>query len=612
MDQNRETYRRKFPPKLYFLILIFLLLGGIIILTFNKSFQFTGSATPSEPLTAASPALQHSATNTPVPTWTSTSTPYPTSTTTYTQHPTPEVIFPEMAPNLSISVPTLIPTITATPFPFLPVVSEWLTYTYAGGVSIQYPAGWKITVWDWEEDATISIELPEAIGDSPFYTYRLYIYHRPPEHKSTADPHSWQPNEGGYEIQWEKSVVIDNSPGFVVVWGSFRINPDTNKREWDSTPTLNVNLYNEKYSLDVRLVKSLDRDTVLEFDPETFGSTAWKKYYVFEHMFNSIRFHKSPFKQPLTWQQIDFPILPPARAGGIFIEDWNNQRGLLFGGINQDGYLNDLWSTDGKAWEPVQSLISPQPRGGMSMANDFQRRQMVLFGGINKTQYLNDTWLLTGNEWQQAQSQTSPPARAGASMSYDEVCKCIVLFGGITRDSENSPDTHALNDMWTWDGSNWQQIFPEIVPPARFGASLVYDGERHVLLLFGGGAGGGMYNDTWVWDGVTWKEMHPLHQPPARVDFGMTFHSSLRKVILFGGQTLGGFGTDTWIWDGQDWTQLQTSQMPPAEMANGAQLVQLGYMATMLYNSIRIKTVISDNEFDVSEHSEVWILDRWP
>jgi hypothetical protein len=269
----------------------------------------------------------------------------------------------------------------------------------------------------------------------------------------------------------------------------------------------------------------------------------------------------SPLSQP-KWQNLDFPVLPSPRVGSSLILNPINKIALLFGGINSTaGELNDLWLTDELSWIQFQTPHSPEPRSNASMAYDELHQMTVLFGGIADGELLGDTWLFNGVDWIQQQPLVFPSPRTGASMAYDAERKVNILFGGLA-DTGGKFD-EALYEMWIWDGENWQQQFPATLPPARWGAHMVYDRARKSIILFGGGNEGGFLEDTWLWNGATWVEQHPLHHPAGRAYYGMAYDECRQQVILFGGQTYWDVDpTETWTWDGQDWTQLPTRQAP--------------------------------------------------
>lgn len=309
-----------------------------------------------------------------------------------------------------------------------------------------------------------------------------------------------------------------------------------------------------------------------------------------------------------TWQHLDFPVLPSPRFGSSLTLNPINQIALLFGGYNSTaGELNDLWLTDGLGWLQFHTPLSPEPRTGASMAYDEVSQMAVLFGGTGGGVYRGDTWLFNGIDWIQQQPPVSPSPRTMASMAYDPERDIIILFGGLVDTGEFD---EAVDEMWIWDGETWQQQFPATLPPARWGAAMVYDHARKSIILFGGTPVAGFLQDTWLWNGSAWVEQHPLHQPAGRANFGMAYDATTQQVILWGGQTDPEVDpAETWAWDGQDWTLLPARQAPPEALAYGAQLVHLpGLQAVMLYNDLREKIVLPDDTFIFTESSEVWIL----
>jgi hypothetical protein len=309
-----------------------------------------------------------------------------------------------------------------------------------------------------------------------------------------------------------------------------------------------------------------------------------------------------------TWQHLDFPVLPSPRVGSTLVLNPINNIALLFGGINAAaGELNDLWLTNGLSWLQFHTPHSPDPRTHVSLAYDEEHQRAVLFGGFGGGEYLGDTWLFDGIDWIQQQPTVSPSPRTHASMVYDPARKVTILFGGLANNGEFD---EAVNEMWIWDGETWQQQFPATLPPARWGAAMVYDQARKSILLFGGTPVAGFLQDTWLWNGAAWVEPHPEHRPAGRADFGMAYDAATQQVILWGGQTdLEVDPTETWAWDGQDWTLLSARQAPPEALAYFAQLVYLPDLHTvMLYNALREKTVLPDDTFIYTESSAVWIL----
>jgi hypothetical protein len=63
-------------------------------------------------------------------------------------------------------------------------------------------------------------------------------------------------------------------------------------------------------------------------------------------------------------------------------------------------------------------------------------------------------------------------------MTYDSVNNRAVLFGGSTL-------SNRMGDTWEWNGTSWTQRSTS-GPAAREGASMAFDSNRGVSVLFGG------------------------------------------------------------------------------------------------------------------------------
>jgi hypothetical protein len=179
-----------------------------------------------------------------------------------------------------------------------------------------------------------------------------------------------------------------------------------------------------------------------------------------------------------------------------FDEATNNV--LLFGGDDAGPKVfGDTWTWDGstKMWTQQFPSVSPTPRTAASLAYDPATKTVVLFGGADNTGPLGDSWIWDGKAktWTQLFPPASPPARGQASMAYDSRIQSVVLFSGV--DHTNSI---FFQDTWTWDGTNWNQIFPHTVPHNRYAAGIDYDGTAHSLVLFGGYSSGPAIGDTWL------------------------------------------------------------------------------------------------------------------
>src|SRR5262249_27496930 len=136
-------------------------------------------------------------------------------------------------------------------------------------------------------------------------------------------------------------------------------------------------------------------------------------------------------------------------------------------------------------------------------------------------------------------SASSPSPRARHAMAYDSTRGVAVLFGG-SLNPFMLPQTN-LGDTWEWNGTLWLLQAPATAPPAGFGGAMVYDGARHVSVLFTG-------VDTWEWNGTNWTHRSPVNSPTGRSSHAMCFDSARGVTVLFGGTSGSTVLADTWEW----------------------------------------------------------------
>jgi hypothetical protein len=211
------------------------------------------------------------------------------------------------------------------------------------------------------------------------------------------------------------------------------------------------------------------------------------------------------------------------------------------------------------------------------MVYDEKSGVVVLFGGEDKsgTYMFADTWVWDGKNWTQMTPNGYPTGRRGGQMFYDPQAEKIILTGGFYY-APGKVFT-ALNDVWSWDGKNWEYIAtsPENLiitnpnmaftptlnqptlfnykqllgwtnnqwqaidvgdmPPSRFGTWLAADPQSGKMLLFGGVDNNIQRNDTWLLDGGTWKELHPQLTPAPRDAHIMFFDPARNAFVVYGG-----------------------------------------------------------------------------
>src|SRR5262249_27795382 len=113
-------------------------------------------------------------------------------------------------------------------------------------------------------------------------------------------------------------------------------------------------------------------------------------------------------------------------------------------------------------------------------------------------------------------------------------------------------DGNSRNDMWEWDGSNWNLVNSGsgTAPSGRQAAAMAYDAAHSVTVLFGGRDGNGIaQGDTWEFTGATatWTHRLPAAGPAAGDGAAMVYGSVRQRIVLFGGMTdTVGIVGDTW------------------------------------------------------------------
>ena len=152
------------------------------------------------------------------------------------------------------------------------------------------------------------------------------------------------------------------------------------------------------------------------------------------------------------------------------------------------GLLKETWvySERSGSWSQIncRKQLCPSARKNVAMAYDPDRFYHLLFGGeggANGRESLGDTWSFAGGAWTREQPDSSPPARWWAATAYaGPPVGGIVLFGGLQGYVD------LFDDMWVWDGIDWQPVIITggLSPPSLFGHSIAWDGDR--LLVTGG------------------------------------------------------------------------------------------------------------------------------
>lgn len=228
-------------------------------------------------------------------------------------------------------------------------------------------------------------------------------------------------------------------------------------------------------------------------------------------------------------------------------------------GAHQDSMMR-LELPNGRVprWRDVghqnQSTGMPLKREATSFASDTKRKRLILFGGLNGDFFLNDVWVADIQDdgsnpvWQQLCSPTScgtaPAARWGGTAIYDEVNDRFVIFGG-----RQDPST-MYNDVWALslgDNPQWTQLAPSgTAPAARWGHATAYDKANNRMIIFSGQVGsdsstGTIFNDVWAMSldaAPAWSELTPTGTAPSQrrsTAYAVDDTGAATKLIVFGG-----------------------------------------------------------------------------
>jgi hypothetical protein len=253
-------------------------------------------------------------------------------------------------------------------------------------------------------------------------------------------------------------------------------------------------------------------------------------------------------------------VTPSPRQGAAMAYDEVTNTVMLFGGLGSNGALNDTWAWDGSAWQQLHPSHSPSPREGGPATYDPALGAIVLFGGMSEAttvpSALKDTWLWNGSDW----TQVPASAQGGGvrpQAAFLAGANLIERFGDCIESHDNT--------VYAFDGHTW---VPKSTggsgPQALCSPSMAGDPVQRVIVIFGGNPGNGQTPvpaDTWTYDGNNWKKALPKQSPPARYAASMAYDPDHKLVVLFGGQGLNagqsGPLDDTWTWDGSNWTSHQ-------------------------------------------------------
>lgn len=281
----------------------------------------------------------------------------------------------------------------------------------------------------------------------------------------------------------------------------------------------------------------------------------------------------SLFAQQLEWRQLAATGPQPSpRFDGTIAFNNQDRKLYLFGGTDDSGDVNDLWSYDfaATAWSklaPTGPL--PRPRHGHTLNYDTKRNQLLVVAGQAGSLF-GDVWAfdVAANTWRELSATgTGPSARYGHSVVLDSKRDRLLLSHGFTSERGRFDDTWAF-DLNT---RRWSNITPTGPKPLRRCLHhAVISTARDEMYLYGGcssGAGPCPQGDLWILDLARnqWREVSGANKPPGRQWYGISFDDARQRLVLFGGAGNGQLG-DAWEFDPatQNWSSLDAAGGKPS------------------------------------------------
>lgn len=307
-----------------------------------------------------------------------------------------------------------------------------------------------------------------------------------------------------------------------------------------------------------------------------------------------------------------FGDAPCVGEGAAVAEDPADGSVALFGGVlgTTGGLSNATWSLVNGRWSPVATTgdAAPSARCGAAMAYDPESATVILFGGattgacgtVGPTPTLRqDTWSLRNGTWSELTnlSGPAPPAREGASLVWDAGDGYLLLVGGLGA-------AGALDDTWTFSRGAWENRTASVTgaPGARAFAAATYDPERGAVVVVGGSLAGptGSAVDvpsTMSYANGTWSLVDGGVAPPARDGAGLAASSSLGGDVLLGGRnaSTGDLLGDVWLLTLSGWSELSLPSTPygPLPTVGSALVVAEGGALEAVAGSQRLTTGVA-------------------
>jgi hypothetical protein len=252
-----------------------------------------------------------------------------------------------------------------------------------------------------------------------------------------------------------------------------------------------------------------------------------------------------------TWTQAAADLRPAGRASAALAYDPVRKSMILYGGSDSSGMttFDDTWEWSAGKWAQLKTLSSPGGLVGHGMVTDTTRNKILLFGGYNYNYPSgpmgnpmgNSVWEWDGttmawtNRTPVAMSNV-PSGRQTPTLSYDEGRQKLFLYDGSAYGS--SPTL-----FWEWDpvSAGWTSHDTGDALDYGYYVYVAYDSmRRRQVILPDAMKGGPTSTPTQTWEvdttGPTWYVRNVTSSPATRYGAAMVFDTKRGVVVHFGGQ----------------------------------------------------------------------------
>ncbi len=241
---------------------------------------------------------------------------------------------------------------------------------------------------------------------------------------------------------------------------------------------------------------------------------------------------------------------------------------LLSGGYDQlSPFFKDMYqSPGGKKWN-LHSVNNPWGWGGIGggIAGHtmlYYKNNLYLLGG--STGYNQALWKFDGLNWTNIGNVPS----VGADNGFGAVVYKgkIYVFGGADHNST------ATNEVWTYDGSSWQQKPNAPWPARRYFKTIVY--QNQIWVIGGMSTSFNYIDDVWSYDGTTWTQHGTVPWSAVSTGWSSVTQGTSQTISVFddgfgskiyitGGSTNWGVANNNvWTFDGNTWVQKPNATWP--------------------------------------------------